>query len=286
MKRFISLLAFAICLLLSCEQPVIIDHTGGDADDNLLVSIYKIEQQPFGSELTRAIEAGLCNRLCFAVYDVSGKRLKQVNQKAGDAGFGTVGFQLPEGHYQVVVVGHNSDGNPTMTDPQKIKFDNADGYSDTFLHSEQVEVTDDPIELSVELQRIVSLCRFVVTDDVPDQVTRLRFYYTGGSGAFDAKTGLGSVNSKQTVMFDVEPGQKQFDLYTFLRDATGTLNLVVTAYDDADNIIQEREFEVPMTRRMITQLAGPYFTSAGSSAISIVIGINDEWEGEQTITFE
>ena len=38
--------------------------------------------------------------------------------------------------------------------------------------------------------------RFVLTDDIPSDVKKMQFYYTGGSGAFNALTGLGSVNSK------------------------------------------------------------------------------------------
>lgn len=38
------------------------------------------------------------------------------------------------------------------------------------------------------------------TDEtIPSDVRKMQFYYTGGSGAFNAATGLGSVASKQTV---------------------------------------------------------------------------------------
>jgi hypothetical protein len=40
-----------------------------------------------------------------------------------------------------VVVGHSASGNPTMTNPAKIQFTNSIGYTDTFLYTEQVEVT-------------------------------------------------------------------------------------------------------------------------------------------------
>ena len=34
-----------------------------------------------------------------------------------------------------------------------------------------------------------------------------------------------------------------------------------------------------------TKLSGPYFSGSDGSTISIVIGINTDWEGEQTIEF-
>jgi hypothetical protein len=142
------------------------------------------------------------------------------------------------------------------------------------------------VDEQVSLDRIVALCRFVITDDFPADVTRMRFYYTGGSGAFDATTGLGCVKSKQDLKFDVTSGQKQFDLYTFLHDTEGTIHLTVTAYDEDDNIVNERVFEVPMERNHITWLSGDYFSGSGSSATTISgITVNTDWAGETHLNF-
>jgi len=278
-----------LLLFISCEKPVFPDLNQGDADGNLVVSVFQVEQQQFAAPLTRATLADYCNCLNFAVYDTDGKRIKQVNQKVADAGFGAVAFAVEPGTYQVVVVGHSSNGNPTMTDPKKIRFDNKDGYSDTFLYSTKVTVgeADQEVEVDANLHRITSLCRVVFTDAIPDQVSQMQFEYTGGSGAFDAATGLGSVNSTQKMTFSVEPGQeaRSFDLYTILRDTEGTLHLKAMAQDANQNIIRERAFEVPMKQRVITKLSGPYFSGSDGSTVSIVIGINTDWEGEQTIEF-
>ena len=278
-----------IITCLSCEKPVIPDTYQGDANGNLVVSVFQVEQQSFAGALTRAALADYCSTLNFAVYDADGQRIKQVNQKVADAGFGAVAFAVEPGTYQVVVVGHSSDGNPTMTDPKKIRFDNKDGYSDTFLYSTTVTVSEDDQEVEVDanLHRITSLCRVVFTDTIPDKVTQMHFEYTGGSGAFDAATGLGSVKSTQKVDFEVEPGQENctFDLYTILHGSEGTLHLKAEAQDANQNIIRERAFEVPMKQRVITKLSGPYFSGSDGSTVSIVIGIITDWEGEQTIEF-
>ena len=287
--NFLPFYLLLIITCLSCEKPVIPDTYQGDANGNLVVSVFQVEQQQFAGTHTRAALADYCCTLNFAVYDANGNRIKQVNQKVADAGFGTVAFAVEPGTYQVVVVGHNSSGNPTMTDPKKIRFDNKDGYSDTFLYSTKVTVSEDDqeVEVAANLHRITSLCRVVFTDAIPDKVTQMHFEYTGGSGAFDAATGLGSVKITQKVDFEVEPGQEActFDLYTILRDTEGTLHLKAMAQDANQNIIRERAFEVPMKQRVITKLSGPYFSGSDGSTISIVIGINTDWEGEQTIEF-
>ena len=228
-----------------------------------------------------------CTRLNFAIYDEDGSRLKQINQQSSAADFGSVAFQLDEGTYQLVVVGHSANGNPTMTDPTKIQFSNATGYTDTFLCYGEVTIGEEPVDYEVSLDRIVSLCRFVITDDIPAEVKKMRFYYTGGSGAFNAVTGLGCVNSKQEVKFDVTPtGSKQFDLYTFLHDQSDNIALTVTALDASGIELYSRQFDVPMQQNNITWLSGAFFNGNGSSSTTISgVTVNTDWAGETHLTF-
>lgn len=287
MKHFISIGSFflsALFVLTSCEKPLLTeDNSEQKPNGNLIVNVFQIEQTPFAS-FTRTAVSEACTRLNFIVYDKEGTRVKQVNQKSDDDGFGTASFQLDVGDYQVVIVGHNSDGNPTTTNPTKIQFDKDDGFTDTFLSNNNVTIAEEQVNMNVSLDRIVALCRFVITDDYPVNVAKMRFYYTGGSGAFDAATGLGSMNSRQTVWFEnLSADQKQFDLYTFLHDTEGTIHLMVSAYDTGDNVLFEREFDVPMEQNKITWLSGPYFTATSSSTFTV--NVNTDWAGELHITF-
>ena len=293
MKRIIISISAVIALLLvftifACEKAITPDdNTAGDADGNLRVSVFEIEKTPFAS-LTRASEpaSAVVTRLNFAIYDQAGTRLKQVSQQSGAADFGQASFQLPEGTYQLVVVGHSSGGNPSMTTPYKIQFTNSQGFTDTFLYYGEVTIGEEGVDLQVSLDRIVALCRFVITDDFPSDVKKMRFYYTGGSGAFDATTGLGCVNSKQDVKFDVVAGQNEFDLYTFLHDVDGTIHLTVTALDATGNELYNRTFDVPMEQNQITKHAGAFFNGSGSSSTTISdVMVNADWAGEKLITF-
>lgn len=276
----------AIGMVFACERPLT-SETGNteETNGNLRVSVFQVEQTPFES-LTRTSVSDVLTRLNFAVYDLSGTRVKQINQTSDKADFGHCSFQLGEGTYQLVVVGHSSSGNPTMTDPTCIKFTNSQGFTDTFVWSGNVTIGEEPVDLSVTLNRIVALCRFVLTDDIPADITQMRFYYTGGSGAFDANTGLGCVNSKQDLKFTVTSGQHQFDLYTFLHDEEGTIHLKVTALDTAGNEQYSREFDVAMQRNHITWLSGNFFTGAGASPTTITgVTVNTDWAGETHINF-
>lgn len=298
-KRVISLGAvFALVVmstvvaLVSCEKPLLSENeaTKGEPNGNLTVRVFEVEKTPFSS-LTRASQAPseVLTRLNFAIYNLDGSRVKQVNQTSDKAGFGTASFQLDEGDYQVVVVGHSASGNPTMTNSAKIQFTNATGYTDTFMACGEVTIGEEPEDFEASLDRIVALCRFVLTDDsYPAGVAKMQFYYTGGSGAFNAATGLGSVNSKQTVTVDVSGGQKQFDLYTFLHETSDNIALKVSALDANGNVLQERDFDVPMEQNHITWLTGAFFDGSGGSSSSTgvtVIGVNTDWAGETHLTF-
>ena len=277
--------------LLSCEKPVI--DTGSedsgsvaDIDANLTVSVFQIEQMPFVMTRSAKPASEACTRMNFAIYNAEGKRVKQVNQVSTDASFGKASFRLDKGTYQVLVVGHSSSGNPEMTNLAKIQFTNTKGYTDTFTYYGEVTIGDDNVSLPVSLDRITSLCRFVLTDtEIPSEVKTMRFYYTGGSGAFDAQTGYGSVKSKQTVTCDVSASQRQFDLYTFPYQSTeGTLHLTVSALDASDGIYAERELDVPIQQNYITWVSGAFFSS-GSTSSTIGVTINTDWAGETHITF-
>lgn len=272
-KRLSSFFVLLL-LLVSCEKPLMSDNDSDTAkevnrNDNLVVSVPK--------------DGLTSTRLNFAVYDMSSNRVKQVNQQSSAADFGSAVFQLEPDTYQLVVVAHSSDGNPTMASPKKIQFTNTQGFTDTFLYHDTISVDDSRKELQVVPHRIVSLCRFVITDEIPAGVAKMRFYYTGGSGAFDATTGLGCVNSKQSLMFDVADGRKQFDLYTFLHQKEGTIHLKVTAYDAGDNVILEREFDVPMAQNRMTWFTGAFFSA--NTMTTSVISVNIEWDDEVYLTF-
>ncbi len=286
---------FFLILLLgvvtgACEKQILPEEEyGSSAKGNLRVNIFQLDQIPFETTL-RAANAPHCSRLNFAVYDMQGTRIKQVNQQEGDNDFGTAAFLLPAGQYQFVALAHSSNGNPTMTDPQKIQFTNAKGYTDTFLYYTTLTVGEEQQTLSLSLHRIVSLCRIVINDAIPEGITRLSFYYTGGSGHFNAITGQGVTNSKQEATYEVVAGQQQtqYDLYTFLHSTEGTLHVKMTAYDAGDNVQLEHEFDIPMAVNKISWLQGAFFagfTASATQSVTTTVTIDGTWDGEDFFTF-
>ena len=282
-------LLFIVGVLISCEHPDIPERID-TGKDNLTVNVATVEHIPFPAFTTRASVSDAFSRISIAVFDYStGKRADVSNKSRDDDGYGSASFFLPSGTYQVVVIGHSAKQNPNTTDASKIQFTKATGYSDTFLYSQYVEVGEKPVEVDADLKRIVSLCRVVLTDTIPKNVAKFHFEYTGGSGYFDASTGLGLSTSgtKQQVDFDAEAGRDStvFDLYTFLPEDAGSIHLKAQAKDAEDNTVCAREIDVPLKCRQISKLSGPFFSGASGSTITIVISVDDEWEGETIINF-
>ena len=277
-------LLLLLLLLTSCEKPYLDESAGTTPAGNLTVSVFQLEQTPF-SDYTRATPSDACTHLNFAIYNGE-TRLKQINQTSDMADFGHVSFQLDAGTFQLVVVAHSSKGNPTMTAPTKIQFDNSDGYSDTFLYSEDVTVASEPVNLSIALNRIVALCRFVISDDYPQGVAKMQFKYTGGSGAFNASTGLGCVKSTQTVTYDVTSGQKQFDLYTFpYQGEECTIHLTAMALDASGVEITQRTFDIPLATNKVTWFTGDFFNGTPIQPTSLNLTIDTQWLPESHLTY-
>ena len=282
-KSIVLFFCLSVLIFISCEHP---DYPEGYVDNgNLVVSVSDIPS---------------VSRLNFVVYDSIGNRVKQINQLSTDKGFGAAEFQLPAGHYQLVVLGHSSDGNPVLTNPSKIQFKNNQGFTDTYLYYDRIDFGASRTQLPVNLTCISTLCRFVIVDPIPQNVAKIQFQYKGGSGAFNAHTGLGCVNSIQTETFPVKAGQDStyFDLYTFLQADEGTISLQTKAFDANDNLITNRDFNIPLERNMMTLVSGNYFDSSysgdntdtpdapdTSSGLTITVTVNTTWKQDITINY-
>ena len=265
----------AACILLAACEKVVIDEeeTGSkETSGNVTLSVKGFEELNGKARATMNLTE-VCTRLSFVVYQ-NEEKVKAVNQKAGDADFGTVSLTLEQGDYQVLVLGHSCPGkdNPTMKEATKIQFTNltesgnGTGYSDTFYYYGDLTVGAKQTNKSYKLKRAVALFRLVTTDVKPTNIKRIWFRYKGGSGALDATTGYGCVNSTQVVFFypdETSDGKTmEFDLYTFLHEEESTIDITVRGFDatTGGNVVFEQAFKgVEMQRNTITQYSGALF---------------------------
>lgn len=254
-------------MLTACEKAITPAQTSADPSApgggvTLRFSLY--EQEDFTRAPTSVTE--LCSRLNIVVFSTDGSKLKSVAQKDTDANFGTVVLSLAEGAYSLVVIAHSCDGSATITSEEKVTFPN-NKVTDTFYYYGSLDVTAEPQTRDLTLRRAVAMFRMVMTDQsLPDQVSKFKFYYLGGSSTFSPAAGYGCVQSKQTEVRPVS-AEGVYDIYTMPHSETDELTkLTITALDAGDNIIGERVLEnIPVTRNKITRYSDSFFGDSPGS---------------------
>jgi len=142
----------------------------------------QFEQESFTRVATGI--TNICSRLNIAVFNADGTKVKTVAQKEGDASYGTVALSLAAGTYKLVVMAHNCDGAATITSTEKVTFPN-NKVTDTFYYYGDLVVSNEKQTYYLTLTRVVAMFRLVLTDEeVPENVAKFKFYYTGGSSTF------------------------------------------------------------------------------------------------------
>lgn len=280
-------------MLAACESPAGFDResNGHEDDANVVIRFSSCQQGNFSRAATALSEQ--CSRLSVAIFREDGTKVKSINQSVEDTGFGVVAISLGTGTYKVVAVAHNStEGNATISSTEKVTFAN-NKMTDTFACCASLTVEDEePIDQELTLQRVVAMVRLTVTGTIPDEVARLKFYYTGGSSTLNPSTGYGCVNSKQTeyrsVVIDGSP-VNTFELYTAPHELNDVLKLVITAQDSNNQTLNEWTMEdIPVTRNKITTWEGALFsggTGGGTGSGSIGITLDTEWDGTINYTW-
>lgn len=286
-KQFFSLFKACVCGVMvlagaaSCEKMNVEDADDG-SKANVVLRVFSIEQVPF-STATRAVLESCCTRLNFHVYNDDGERVDYVNQKIDDSDFGTASFQLEEGHYYLVVVAHSSSKNPSFYVNEKVSISGND-LGDTFWCCEELLVEDERINLNLELERIVSMLRFIPTVTPPADLNQIVFRYKGSKGTFNGLTGYGSTTASQSVSVITNSNESQYEFYMIPRDDEDMIDISLMAYNQNIYPLGGCTIdEVPVKRNCITICRGNLFDgSEYSASVIIQVSIDDSW-GENTV---
>ena len=281
-KSVLAFLRLVACVVLTgCEKVVFEEDDNPETTKgNVVLSVAGFEQLK-GSMRSTYNLTDVCTRLTFTVYK-DGERVKNIHQKSNGTSFGVVELSLDKGDYEVLIIGHSGLGsaNPDTKDPASVVFSNltdkggGTGYSDTFYHYGHLTVGDENTTQSYTLKRAVSLFRLVTTDAKPSTVRQMWFYVEGGCKNFDATSGEGVYNPRQTppvMLFDLDDSSDgkplQIDVFTFISPINSNVNVMVRALGAANSagerdIIYERNFDnVPMERNTVTQYVGSFFSN-------------------------
>ena len=196
---------------------------------------------------------------------------------------------MAEGKYYLVVVAHSNEKNATTTNINKITFE-GNKLSDTFHYYKEIELQAGGNNIDVVMERVTAMFRLEITDEIPENVKQLKFYYTGGSSTLSGFTGAGAVNSRQTEIRNIQAGVNTYEVYTFPQSEDKKLKMTVTALDASGETICMRSFEeVPVSKNVITRYKGSFFTNitppTAADNYKFSISANTDWKGENIIEF-
>ena len=284
-------LMMVMAVVSSCEKMTLAEgvESENNAKGNVVLRVTQFEQTPFGAN-TRADVGSACTRLCFHIYGEDGVRVNYVNQKQEDSNFGTASFSLAEGRYVLVIVGHSASSNPSFSANEKVSISGSN-LGDTFWCCEEFEVGEDELELNLRLKRIVSLLRFIPTDDKPADMNQVIFSYKGSKGSFSGLTGYGSTNTSQTVTLDVDADDDRYEFYMIPSSDDDRLDIKMSTYyiegDGKIHSLTEKEIsQVPVKRNCITICRGNLFDGTSSAhSIFITISVDADWDENINVTF-
>ena len=316
-----SLLLMLVATLTSCEKFALDDSGTNSHDANANVIIHasvaknnstgtRSGEEDFGDE-EKGDEDGLdegdeeiegkpledyCSRLSIAIFDGE-EKVKTLNLKAED-GYEDIGINLDAGKYRMVAIGHNGNGNCTISSPEKVKF-YKNKMTDTFFYYGTFNVIDgEDTDDYILLNRAVAQFKVHITDaTIPAEAHSIKFYYTGGSSTLDAVTGYGCVQSRQTESFKLQEGKRDYSVYTFPREENKGLKMTINILDaDAQSIKEYSKEGVPVKRNNITQtnisikdhtISDPDQKENGDSGKgNLGFTVNPDWEGEIVVEFE
>lgn len=281
----------AICMaLVACEKPILDTEDSNEPLGNVTLTF-----SAHGAT-TRAASTTLASsfsKLNVMLFNADGTKYfdKVRTQYSTDENFGQMSLTLPAGEYGVVAVGHSSAKSATIKSMEMVQFTASDGQklTDTFCYGGTVTVGEAPEQHRLTMNRMGAMVRFTFTDEeIPAQLTHVKFDYTGGSANFNPTTGEGTTKSTQSETRPVA-ADDVYEIFTFpYLSSSCTLKVTVTALTSQGDVIKKRTLDaVPVTRNRITSYTGPLF-SEGEGTITqsgFSFTVNGEWSGEDNYDF-
>jgi len=202
--------------------------------------------------------------------------------------FGEFECALPIGNYTLVAIARGySEGDVfTLTSPTSAAF-TSERARETFCATQAVTVTsDDPLDLSVTLNRIIARLNILSTDVHSASVTRIRTTYAAGGKSFNPSTGLATVNSGFTVTnsgFWEQDGTLHVSNYAFLATDEQTMDITLEALDADDHVLFSKLVpNVPLKRNRVTTLSGAMFTTDASM---LGFQVETDWLEGNTVNY-
>ena len=218
------------------------------------------------------------------LFDYMDEELKQtIHQSSTDEGFGSVAVTAETGDHSFCFIASRgtgatvSDGAITWEKP-----------SDTFWAKTTLTITPTTAtSQSVELQRVATKLKIIITDEVPATLSKLTITADTWHSGINALTGEPTAAAARTSTISVPAsyigttGQLVASIFGICGDDY-TTDVSVTASDaNSQTIASVSLDDVPMKRNTTTSYSGPLFTRQPTFSMTVA----DSWGEDITDTW-
>jgi hypothetical protein len=245
---------------------------------------------PYETEKFKSAASDAFSQLSLALLPTSGSNSPvTITQNDSDKNLGTISATIPFGEYELVIVGHNGDGEALVAKADSVVFP-ANKITDTFCHYQVLNVTKESAsDLAIELKRCVAKMEIVNTDAIPAWAAKIETRAKGGGMSLNPKTGLATCPAVQEKASDIPQSyigktEKRFSTYSFLTDEETDMEFNITFFDSEGNAKIVHSFtEVPMRVNQITRYTGELFST--SAEVKSGITADTAWGETKEYTF-
>jgi hypothetical protein len=226
-----------------------------------------------------------------AFYSGSTEVTKITQVKDDDTTYETFGeftCNLPAGSYTMVVVGRGvfSGDAFSLTSPTLAAY-TSDYVSETFCATQSVTVTTtEPLDLSVTLNRIVTLLAILSTDTRPADAAKIRITSSAGNYSFNPTTGLGTGDPGFTADLTLKSDVGKtigVGAYAFIASDELTTDITLDVLDTNNQVLFRKSIpNVPLKRNRQTTLSGALFSPSATTA---AFTLETDWIPAITVTY-
>ena len=274
-------IAFFVCVamaLTSCEKQIDTEkekETGGKQLVTITFTPYDMEVM--APTRTATSVADYCTHI--DIWLSTGTSTNAYHQLADQTGFGTMSLPLDKTKtYTLTAVAHRCDGNATLTDGVIAfpgdKLTQSMVYTTTFSPATTTNI-------NAEMQRIVAQFRLEVTDNIPDDVKKLRFTISDIFDRWNVTTG-GTHSLDRVSTINYNGTSSIFNIYAIVTDAETTHTVTVEALGADDDVIVTRSFaNVPLINGYRSTYRGNMF-----SETNVIMGfVSNDWNAYDVVNF-
>lgn len=200
--------------------------------------------------------------------------------------FGEFSCNLPLGSYTMVVLCNAGNNAITLSSPTSATY-GENKVMETFATTQTVNITsNNAVNLSATLNRIISVVAVRSTDNRPNDVTQIRITYSGGDKSFNPTTGLAANNDGfECVLGFSKPAGSQTNIgsYLFLATDEQNVDVLVEMLNSNGDVLYSRSAQnVPLKRNRITTLTGTLFNN---TSVSSSFQVNEDWDTGYNMNF-